>query len=65
VIPLAVNARATLRRCPNVPPRVKQLLEGRTLASQTAGLPDLVVRNGRLAVQLPGKTDVVYALPSR
>jgi alpha-amylase len=59
-VPLEIHVGANS----NVPPRVKQLLEGRTLASQTAGLPDLVVGNGRVAVQLPGKTAGVYALPS-
>jgi alpha-amylase len=49
----------------NVPPRVKALLEGRTLASQTPGLPDVAVRGGRVAAKLPGKTAGVWVLPTR
>jgi alpha-amylase len=46
----------------NVPPRVKALLEGRTLRSQTPGVGDVVVAQGRLAVSVPGKTAGIYAL---
>jgi alpha-amylase len=56
-LPIAANS--------NVPPRVKELLAGKTLASQTPGLPDVSVRDGRVAVQLPGKTAGVYVLPTR
>jgi glycosidase len=46
----------------NVPPRVKALLEGRTLASHTPGVASLQVVDGRAAVQLPGKTAGIYSI---
>ena len=46
----------------NVPSRVKALLEGRTLVSHAPGVPDLAVAQGRVAVQLPGKTAGIWVL---
>ena len=44
----------------NIAPRIKQLLEGRTLRDAVSGQGDIVVRHGRTAIQLPGKTAAVY-----
>lgn len=56
--PLAIDIAANS----NVPPRVKALLEGRTLSSHTPGLASVSVAQGRATVQLPGKTAGIYTL---
>ena len=46
----------------NVPSRVKGALEARTLRSRVPGVPDVGVAQGRVAVQLPGKTAGIWTL---
>jgi alpha-amylase len=46
----------------NIPPRVKDLLEGLPLESHTEGIGDIVVRNGQVQVQVPGKTAAIFAV---
>lgn len=57
--PLALEIGANT----NLPPGIKQLLEGRTLTSHTDGVADFEVSAGKGAVALPGKTTAVFALP--
>lgn len=47
----------------NVPPRITQLLEGKTLRSQTPGVGDLSIAGGQAHARLPGKTAAVFTLP--
>ena len=47
----------------NVPPRITQLLEGKTLRSQTPGVVDLSIAGGQAHARLPGKTAAVFTLP--
>jgi glycosidase len=46
----------------NVPPRVKALLEGKSLKSHSGLVPDLAVADGRSSIQLPGKAAAIYVL---
>lgn len=56
--PLAIDIRGNT----NIPPRIARLLEGKTLASRIGGVGDLTVNDGRVRIQLDGKTAGIYAL---